>query len=266
MSQPKFPSNYVLRREHLRDSEGWRKVTEDYTRRDLTKASDKLPAMAGLAAQAQTFRPGSRYLSGLWENELPHCLLWEARYPDFGTRIEHTTAPSWSWACLVGGIKHSQALRHTPREEPNAVEDIAVDLPQPPMRSSLYGTLPAGQQTTLIVTALLCDFRVLKVERDRHPSYLLSNNETIQQGSPGQTPINFGGYLVPDSMEDLHSLEAGEPAVLISVTKGERFLVLRKVRERDHTFQRTGIFEMYKTDVDHPTNERAFTKKHITIV
>lgn len=108
---------------------------------------------------------------------------------------------------------------------------------------------PAGQQTTLTFTALLCDFRVLKVERDRQPSYVVSNNETIQHESPacGQTPITFGGCLVPDSMKDPHSLEAGGPAVLMLVTRGDCFLVLRKVRERDHTFQRIGIFEMYKT-------------------
>lgn len=61
------------------DSEGalerWEQVVHEYTSRQLTNASDKLPALSGLAQQRKQVR-GGVYLAGLWQDSLLHDLCW----------------------------------------------------------------------------------------------------------------------------------------------------------------------------------------------
>lgn len=92
----------------------WSRTVERYMGCDMTYASDKLVAIAGLARKMQetTKEP---YLAGLWRNEsLPQSLLWfvpaskqtdgrqSIRYPSLGARDYR--APSWSWASIDGSI------------------------------------------------------------------------------------------------------------------------------------------------------------------
>lgn len=54
--------------------EQWAFVIESYSRRALTKAIDKLPALSGVA---QSFgQAAGRYICGLWENDFHRHLLW----------------------------------------------------------------------------------------------------------------------------------------------------------------------------------------------
>lgn len=74
----------------------WRDLVEEYSGRDLTKPSDKLPALAGLAEKFQrTF--GSPYLAGLWLKNLRKELAWRTMGDEasFG-RVRK--GPSWTWA------------------------------------------------------------------------------------------------------------------------------------------------------------------------
>jgi hypothetical protein len=53
----------------------WHEIIKHYSRLDLTIESDLLPAIAGLAREAEGCRTGS-YLAGLWEDSLIEDLLW----------------------------------------------------------------------------------------------------------------------------------------------------------------------------------------------
>ena len=74
---------------------------EDYSTRQMSNETDKLPAIVGVAKQMPVARLG-RYLGGMWESELLANLLWKVavRCPRPSTYI----APSWSWAALLGGV------------------------------------------------------------------------------------------------------------------------------------------------------------------
>ncbi|KAL1389282.1 heterokaryon incompatibility protein-domain-containing protein [Phyllosticta capitalensis] len=75
----------------------WHDVVTEYSRLSLTRASDRLPAMAGIAKLTQTIRCNDEYLAGLWKNSLIEDLLWST----WGRRSRNTSlAPSWSWACM----------------------------------------------------------------------------------------------------------------------------------------------------------------------
>ncbi|KAH8585717.1 heterokaryon incompatibility protein-domain-containing protein [Bisporella sp. PMI_857] len=80
----------------MRDA--WDEVVEDYSRRKLTKITDKLPALSGLAERfAQILH--DKYLAGLWQNTLFGDLLWNGSYST-PWPPETYISPSWSWAAV----------------------------------------------------------------------------------------------------------------------------------------------------------------------
>ncbi|KIL93691.1 hypothetical protein FAVG1_02251 [Fusarium avenaceum] len=76
----------------------WRQLVQDYSDRNLTKPSDKLYALAGLAKKFQRVF-GSPYLAGLWLSNLRKDLAWSAYGNDISLgRVRHY--PSWTWAAV----------------------------------------------------------------------------------------------------------------------------------------------------------------------
>jgi hypothetical protein len=101
---------------HMRDSQEDLHLTRvwyrnvigyDYSKRDITKATDRLVAVAGLARHVATVA-GSRYLAGLWEDSVLHGLLW---WPSIQRRHKPYCAPSWSWASQVGQVEFHDIRR-----------------------------------------------------------------------------------------------------------------------------------------------------------
>ncbi|RBR10225.1 uncharacterized protein FIESC28_09611 [Fusarium coffeatum] len=73
----------------------WRRLATDYSTRNLTKPTDKLPALAGLANKFQR-AIGSSYLAGLWLKSLREDLAWHA-YGDQESLGRVRKGPSWTW-------------------------------------------------------------------------------------------------------------------------------------------------------------------------
>ncbi|KAK1842839.1 heterokaryon incompatibility protein [Colletotrichum chrysophilum] len=85
----------------------WDVIVELYANLQLTRASDKLVALSGLANDMQKrlneWQPGlHRYLAGLWEDESIRQLTWFVS--GSAKRASQYRAPSWSWACLDGKV------------------------------------------------------------------------------------------------------------------------------------------------------------------
>lgn len=91
----------------------WGSIIKEYSSKDLTRASDKLPAISGLAKLGMKGSRGT-YLFGLWEEQLPGCLLWVRQRPRVeksrdtvnkeDVRGKSCSAPSWSWASAEGRV------------------------------------------------------------------------------------------------------------------------------------------------------------------
>jgi Heterokaryon incompatibility protein (HET) len=88
----------------LGSNEQWLGIVKIYTQTHLTKDSDRLIALAGIASTVQnTLRwPVNDYHAGLWRYDLPVDLLW--RMAASGTRVREYVAPSWSWASVNGEV------------------------------------------------------------------------------------------------------------------------------------------------------------------
>ena len=84
--------------------DSWFTVVEEYSRLRISRDSDRLPALTGVATVFQK-KLQCHYLAGLWENDIARGLLWDVtRYEC--TRSErhirrHPYAPTWSWASLI---------------------------------------------------------------------------------------------------------------------------------------------------------------------
>ncbi|KAI1022001.1 hypothetical protein LB504_007548 [Fusarium proliferatum] len=85
----------------------WNDLVTSYSRRHLTFVTDKLPALSGVASRVHKITK-SRYLAGMWEDNLGVGLCWARAsrgYRDLSTLAIEYVAPSWSWASIHGAVK-----------------------------------------------------------------------------------------------------------------------------------------------------------------
>jgi hypothetical protein len=113
LGQQRLQTSHVLGDAHA--LQFWRSVVQDYSSRYLSNATDKLPALSGLAA-ALYQRTGDEYLAGLWRKSVLDDLLWmhKAIYSR-GNRVAPSRqpgyrAPSWSWASVDGNINFHRSF------------------------------------------------------------------------------------------------------------------------------------------------------------
>lgn len=119
----------------------WRQMVMEYTSLDLTRVSDLLPALGGIALDMGRFRH-VRYLAGLWEDSLVGDMCWStwayyahniaATERQLACRkgdpsAEEWRAPSWSWASCNAEIEYSDVVDFT---DDAKVEDLVV-VPRP---------------------------------------------------------------------------------------------------------------------------------------
>jgi hypothetical protein len=92
----------------------WRKILMDYTKRSVTKRSDLLSALSGMASHMNNIHP-SLYLAGLWQDRLIEDLCWtvaSASGPkdqrnSLPVHEEDRTLPSWSWISVAEAVSFS---------------------------------------------------------------------------------------------------------------------------------------------------------------
>jgi hypothetical protein len=87
-----------------RDYMTWNNTINVYTTKSLTVATDKLPALAGIA---QVFgHPDDIYLAGMWLNDWMGGLFWQPVSEPLTAPpgMKEPRAPSWSWASLDGPV------------------------------------------------------------------------------------------------------------------------------------------------------------------
>ncbi|UNI17737.1 hypothetical protein JDV02_004059 [Purpureocillium takamizusanense] len=84
-------------------SKSWGTVVDEYSKRELTFGTDKLPALAGVAhAFDDSHGDLGRYCCGMWERDLQECFFWRSTT----TRSRPSShMPSWSWASVSGNVE-----------------------------------------------------------------------------------------------------------------------------------------------------------------
>lgn len=103
--------------------QSWYEMVEQYSARKLTRESDKLKAMSGIAYFIQK-NTTLRYTAGLWKEMLAFNLLWVVSSPPEERPVRNI--PSWSWGSVDGRISHRLQVPELTEES-----EETNDTPQP---------------------------------------------------------------------------------------------------------------------------------------
>ncbi|KAM6519216.1 hypothetical protein FALCPG4_012863 [Fusarium falciforme] len=135
---------------------GWFRIVTGFSGTRLTRRTDRLPAISGLAKLYQDVLQ-DEYLAGLWRNDLYKGLFWQSEFSD-RPRQELTAylespdpyiAPSWSWA--REGYSISVSLEHILdlRQEFEVLQQefALLDAKMDTVGSNPYGQLKSGKLT-----------------------------------------------------------------------------------------------------------------------
>lgn len=86
----------------------WQDIVQEYSSRSLTKPSDTIPALAGLAKKFHTLS-NAIYLAGIWKENLLEDLAWKRALESVFDSPECYLAPTFSWASLLCGVTYNAA-------------------------------------------------------------------------------------------------------------------------------------------------------------
>lgn len=129
----------------------WASVVAQYSVGKLSKESDKLVAIEGVAEQMATIIPKEHYLTGLWRvPSLPLFLLWYCE--EKMTRGRTSSIPSWSWASTHSQVKFNFLFRA------QTVPHISININSistPPRRSTNNAALDSSMTSEALPTAAL---------------------------------------------------------------------------------------------------------------
>ncbi|KAI8943915.1 heterokaryon incompatibility protein-domain-containing protein [Xylaria longipes] len=80
----------------------WTQILAAYTRKKLTRMSDRLVAVWGIATKYRETKK-ARYIAGIWEDDIAAQLLWQAtKEPKPAENFNGV--PSWSWAATIAVV------------------------------------------------------------------------------------------------------------------------------------------------------------------
>lgn len=128
----------------------WQKLIEEYSRLLLTRETDRLPALSGIANTLWKY-----YLAGIWTSHLPRCFYWttDTTCNVFVRRPFEYRAPSFSWASIEGPINYYNWLSKRDKAPPTQIGHVVATVVG--KDSTAKGLDPSGQISRGYVT-LLC--------------------------------------------------------------------------------------------------------------
>ncbi|KAJ3527151.1 hypothetical protein NM208_g10845 [Fusarium decemcellulare] len=235
----------------------WYNLLWLYGPRKLTNASDKLPAMSGLAGLFAE-RLDDEYVAGLWRSHLIEGLLWQGLKC---RRVQEYRSPSWSWASMDGipglGIQHDYDTLAT-------VLDVKV---------SLKGANPYGEVTEARIKLRAPMERLYLAIEDWDPTkagYAYENNPKVRtangkpEGTHSRFDFDFTAEDAPqEALKIVKSLEGVEIFALILIKVAEetydgqyQALIVTKVKGGEE-YERLGFIFLDEETLGRKPEEQA---------
>lgn len=190
--RPNFFEDHVTRSMDIAYSaDQWMEYVSQYSRRELTKGSDKLVAIAGVASFMRHLPgqdPPPAYIAGLWFDNIVTELLW---YVDLGRtkRPKEWQAPSWSWAAVNGAIWNDSMVplpyeTRTSKYTTSGLKLIGIRVPRNGFPSTFHksSSLPGEMLAVSRGTQLIISGRLQKGRwaRTNEQFYLGFNQIAVQ--------------------------------------------------------------------------------------
>jgi hypothetical protein len=240
--------------------QAWFNLIGKYSTLDLTRESDKLPAIAGLASRAANHL-SKTYIAGLWKEDLPYCLLWSVRRRHlFSARLQEYV-PSWSWASIHGETAMGTERCAVPISQYfTAYESEIKGLDCNYRGGSVYGSLQYG---------------IIKIKGKKAPVSFNSQHRVIMK-APEQTDETERTGVFPDVTDWSEFQDADECFLFIIFM--EKFtanaLILRPVNQTpgnslgDTCYRRIGCYTYWARSRETPVYSllKQFQEEEICIV
>lgn len=246
-----LPGTYSLRKLALPSSYGdeagiaaaWWNTVADYSRRELSFPADGMAAFSGIT-KSFAARLKHQPVLGLWSQNLPYHLAWEATPPSSSTQPLARTPniPTWSWFSILhaaAAISHPAGANSRPAlhftgsfvfAHAATVRGVDIAWSGEPMTSALLrGTVTLRTRTaslTRIARGMMRDFSI--------PDWTRAQVELALDLSPGGVPA--AGYKRVFETVLLY-MQAGRPGAPWRVT----YLVVEQTGVRKGEYQRIGV-------------------------
>ncbi|ORX96794.1 heterokaryon incompatibility protein-domain-containing protein [Clohesyomyces aquaticus] len=111
-------------------SQQWRNLVEQYSALQITKPTDRLPALSGLCERVKPFR--GDYMAGLWADSIWLDLLWRVDTIQAGRgrfQRSHYQRPSWSWVSVEDPVSYWDDIMHLSLGPPSSYFEEARPFP-----------------------------------------------------------------------------------------------------------------------------------------
>ena len=272
----------------------WYDIVSRYSKRKLTYASDKLPAMLAVAEDAAGIL-NDRYLAGLWENDLAVGLLWIAPEHDAKPEVSYI-APSWSWASYNGPVEWPSDLTSV-----SAIRPLHCELPLKPefelisVNIDTCGPTPFGAVAngSLVLRGKLLSITLTGRCTRRLPCRFLSSFVSLAPPAAGITDFGMPEVAVDLESRSTYELMCGASKIAVGYLdcrevprEGTQFvcfqvfqqrrsvlggrvrprwtgLVLEVVEGREDTYRRAGVFILLDSQLDRFAGVR---RKVVTLI
>lgn len=217
----------------------WNGLVREYTQCALTKRSDKLIAISGLANLVHE-TTGDQYVAGLWKSRLAESLDWRVYEPTAKIDSEYR-APSWSWASIDGPVSPLGI---------SAVAKMHISISEVHIENS-------GSNSTGPVTGGYLQLSGIIIQATSHATHhprlcqvKTKDCQVAVELLPDTPDIDFEGkeicflVLKTDRIYDMPLKHRKRSNWYISVT----FLILEALASVSHTYRRIGHCVVWKKE------------------
>lgn len=182
----------------------WRRMVEEFTSRDISRPSDRLPAITAVMeriAEGKSWAPHW----GMWTNELVHSLCWKYTPKQF---TEHhmnpgNFAPTWSWLSVDGPISYYGGIDGDEKRDPTkyAIQFRALD--------PLSGVLNvADRMFRFNLRCRITPNNLHGINPERHKNKFNRYYEVFGHDAAAAVPINADAPLKPQNVDNTNTVWA----------------------------------------------------------
>jgi hypothetical protein len=253
----------------------WTTIVRKFTARDLTKASDRLPAISRVVAKMMADSETQiSYNAGLWSNKFISHLSWYEVFEKEKLAAAAYHTPSWSWASATGPIRFqigSDSITDTSihRETDMGFEvkevvcKAATENPYGPVQKGahlivqghLYVGMHVGEGNKQEI--VLVHFKTIRNQTFRMPNIEAIPAALSFRGIPAEPNSPFWGFEILPSMVSHRTSENGTHAPHKIYVKGNYVLfvqssvnrltglVLREQNLAASTFHKVGYISVH---------------------
>ncbi|KAF7556026.1 hypothetical protein G7Z17_g1699 [Cylindrodendrum hubeiense] len=152
-------------------NKSWYEIVGRYAGRNLTKHSDKIPALLGVADFIKK-STGRKFVAGLWEDCLRLNMIWNVKGIKSTAKLQ-IAAPTWSWVSINGSVE-TQLRLLLPGSRNTSISYLTSDIRLKDIDRH-DGWVTNGR---LFMRGRICDFAQF------HTHIIMDSADTGQSGTP----------------------------------------------------------------------------------